>query len=80
MSIKRLKAELPMLRFQWLARGLFRLAVQSVRRFPHFLSTIRLLSLRLSKFDPAAPALRTADAPTLRTKLSSRFAAELLFS
>lgn len=71
-----------MLRFQWLARGLFRLAVQSVRHLPHFLvaPTIRLLSLRLSKFDPAAPALRTADAPTLRTKLSSRFAAELLFS
>ena len=69
-----------MLRFQWLARGLFRLAVQSVRRFPHFLSTIRLLSLRLSKFDPAAAALGTADAPTLRTKLSSRFAAEPLFS
>lgn len=48
-----------MLRFQWLARGLFRSEVQSVERLLHFLlaPTIKLLSLLLYKFGLAAAAL-----------------------
>ena len=71
-----------MLRFQWLARGLFRSEAQSVERFLHFLiaPTIKLLSLLLYKFGLAAAALGTADAPTLRTMLSSQCPTELLFS